>query len=699
MVAVTTTDPHDTHPAAQALVAGHGAFSIDPRAASGTGWRVVPSGTSAGVQSDLYVVDPGPVDRTVVVLPGQTREGGLGITGQPSHRLVNVSAQINVFATDQYYNTVTSASGAVSLAVTCATYCQGASPGSVVPGSQALSGGTASFTHVPDTLGKWQATPSGGPGTNTASPAFVVAGRITTFAGNGQLGFSGDGGAATSARFTLPIDVVVDGAGNTYVADSGNNRVRKITPGGTISTYAGGGSGCAAQTNSVGDNCPATQAILSAVTGLAVDSSGRLYISDQLHHRVRRVETDGKIITFAGTGASGYSGDGGLATSAALNYPFGLGFDGAGTLYIADASNHVIRGVTPGGTISTVAGDGFAGYTGDGIVASFARLNFPTDVAFKSNGDMYIADSGNHAIRIVDGGTQVMDTFIGTNNFGSGVPGYGGDDGPASSALLSSPFSVLVDGQDRLLIADSGNQRIRFVNGSGIITTVAGSGTPGYGGDSGPATAAMIDVPMGLGLRANGELLIADMNNHRVRRLETVAAGPAPTPTPTALPTATATPTPVPDADGDTLPDALEPTYGTNPADPDTDDDGCADGEEVGLNPELGGLRDPLNFWDLYDAPNEAGSRDQAVDLFTDIFGVALRYGANDAGGTAAVNRNSNPLTVPPAAPAYHPAFDRSAPAPGGEAWDLGPPDGSIDLLTDVFAVAAQFGHSCASPP
>ncbi|MEX2160163.1 MAG: flexitail domain-containing putative surface protein, partial [Dehalococcoidia bacterium] len=175
-------------------------------------------------------------------------------------------------------------------------------------------------------------------------------------------------------------------------------------------------------------------------------------------------------------------------------------------------------------------------------------------------------------------------------------------------------------------------------------------------------------------------------------------AGPPPTPTATPPPTATPTVTPSPDADGDTIPDNMEALYGTNPNDPDTDEDGCADGEEIGPNESLGGRRDPTSFWDLFDVP-ENGPRDKVVDLFNDIFGVAGRFGADDQNGTAIINRNTDPLSAPPPAPAYHPAFDRSAPAPGGDPWDSGAADGLIDLFNDIFGVAGQFGHDCQAPP
>jgi sugar lactone lactonase YvrE len=703
VVSLTTDDPQDSHPGAQALVNGQASFLIDPRVATQSGWRVRPSGgPGANTPSDPYVVDPAPVNETVVVLPGETLTPGVGFTGTASHHLVGSSFDVDVVAVDAFFNTVESASGTVSLNVACALYCQGANPGNVSPPDQPLTNGEATFTVTPATVGVWAAQPSGGPATNTASHPYTVSVPITTTAGSGSAGFGGDNGPATSARFTLPMDVARDSAGNIYVADSGNNRVRRIAPSGTVTTFAGGGSGCPGQLNTVGDGCQRTQAVLSAVTGLAFDGQGNLYIADQLHQRIRRVDaSSGVITTFAGNGVAGFSGDGTPATAASLRNPFGLTFDAAGNLYIADASNHRIRRVTPGGTISTVVGTGVAGWDGDEAPATVARINFPTDTAFDATGRMYIADSGNSVVRMVNL-AGFTDTVAGQATFiGGGQPGYSGDGGPAVDAFLSNPFSLAIDSANKIFIADSGNQRIRMIDASGIISTVGGSGTTGYGGDSGPATAALINMPVGMALDGQ-DLLVADMNNHRLRRIGTIGSAPPPTPTPTptqtgtptatptTTPTPTITPTPTqvcPDSDGDTLNDCAEATFSTNPNDPDTDDDGCLDGREVGPDPVLGGRRSPTYFWDFYDVPSGTTlQRDRTISA-ADIGSVIGRYGS-------AGNPAGDPLSPPPPT-GYHTAFDRGGTTPGGDPWDLLQADGIISA-TDLAGVIRQFGHSCA---
>ena len=427
------------------------------------------------------------------------------------------------------------------------------------------------------------------------------------------------------------------------------------------------------------------------------------------------------ITTVAGNGTAGFSGDGGPSTTANLRNPFGLAFDAAGSLYIADASNHRIRKVNAFGVISTVAGNGTAEYVGDLFAATLASLNFPTDIAFDSADNMYIADSGNSLVRVVSPPpVGVITTIVGQGTLptvdeegdpvpGFGQPGFSGDGGPALNAHLNSPFSLLLDIDDQIFISDSGNQRIRFINQAGIITTAAGIGATGYGGDGGPATAALFDVPMGMVLSAGQDLIVADMSNHRLRAIE-MAGAPAPTPTPTDTPTPTVTPTVTPtptitptgtpdcpDSDGDTLNDCAELLFNTDPADPDTDDDGCADGEEVGTNERFGGLRDPTNFWDFFDTPNALNVRERVVNIL-DIQRVAGRFGADDNGGLAAINRNTDPLSAPPPAPGYHPAFDRGA-ILGPNAWNLGPADGTINVINDILGISNQFGHTCANPP
>ncbi len=337
----------------------------------------------------------------------------------------------------------------------------------------------------------------------------VSGGTITTVAGNGAYRFSGDGGAATSASLNLPYGVAVDSAGNLYIADFGNNRIRQVS-GGTITTMAGDGNASFS-----GDGGPATSASLKWPEGVAVDSAGNLYIADFENDRIRKV-SGGTITTVAGNGIGRFSGDGGPATSASLLTPSAVAVDSTGNLYIADASNRRIRKVS-GGTITTVAGNGNAGFSGDGGPATSASLLSPMGVAVDSVGNLYIADDQNDRIRKVSGGT--ITTFAGNGN-----GGFSTDGGPATSASLYEPYGVAVDSAGNLYIADYGNNRIRKVSG-GTITTVAGGGNQGFSGDGGPATGASLYYPRGVAVDSAGNLYIADLENNRIR--EVLANKPA----------------------------------------------------------------------------------------------------------------------------------------------------------------------------
>ena len=342
-------------------------------------------------------------------------------------------------------------------------------------------------------------------------------GIITTVAGSSPNGgFSGDGGPATSAGLFLPRGVALDAAGNLYIADSSNNRVRKVTPGGTITTAAGNG-----QFGYSGDGGPATSATIVQPYAVALDGAGNLYIADYGNNRIRKVTPGGTISTVAGNGTFGAAGDGGPATSANLNRPYSVAVDTAGNLYIADFGNQRIRKVTPGGIISTVAGNGGTGFSGDGGPAISAQLNSPWGVAVDSAGNLYIADNQNNRIRKVTPGGTISTVA------GNGTIGFSGDGGPATSARLSNPRGVLVDSAGNLYIGDSFNHCIRKVTPGGTISTVAGlGGNPGFSGDNGPATSAELTYPEGMALDAAGNLYIADSTNHRVRKV-TVAALPS----------------------------------------------------------------------------------------------------------------------------------------------------------------------------
>ena len=348
-------------------------------------------------------------------------------------------------------------------------------------------------------------------------------GIINTVAGNGTASYSGDGGLATYAEISQPHGVAVDTIGNIYIADEYNNRIRKVTGAtGIISTVAGGGTGCTGQTDSVGDGCPATSAELNYPEGVAVDSAGNIYIADQQNSRIRKVTAStGIISTVAGNGTAGYSGDGGLATSAELGQSTGVAVDSAGNIYIADYLNSRIRKVTAStGIISTVAGNGTVGYSGDGGLATSAELDGPTSVAVDSAGNIYIADFDNSRIRKVTVSTSDISTVA-----GNGTAGYSGDGGLATSAELRNPWGVTVDASGNIYIADSGNSCIReVIVSTGGISTVAGNGTVGYSGDGGLSPSAELYSPDGLAVDSAGNIYIADTGNERIRAVGLEAA-------------------------------------------------------------------------------------------------------------------------------------------------------------------------------
>lgn len=338
-------------------------------------------------------------------------------------------------------------------------------------------------------------------------------GKIATMAGTGVSGSSGDGAAATSAKLNNPRDVSVDADGNVYIADTGNHRIRKINNQGTITTIAGSG-----QLNFggfSGDGAAAVAADLNSPFGVAVDASGNVYVSDTNNNRLRKVTaSDGKIATIAGNGLLSYGGDGLSASLALFSNPSSVAIDAAGNTYIADGSNNVIRKIDSSGRVSTVAGTGSYGYSGDGAAATAAQLNSPQAVAVDAVGNLYIADSNNMVIRKVDSQGKIT-TVAGNNSFG-----YSGDGGLATAAALGNPISLAINATGELYIVDNANNVVRKVDGSGKITTVAGSGQPGYSGDDGLATLATLTNPRGLAFDAAGNLYIADSQNNTVRKVD-----------------------------------------------------------------------------------------------------------------------------------------------------------------------------------
>jgi uncharacterized protein (TIGR03437 family) len=408
------------------------------------------------------------------------------------------------------------------------------------------------------------------------------AGALSRIAGTGRAGNTGDGGAATSAQLDFPDGIAVDAAGNVYVADRNSHVVRKIS-GGNISTVAGNGTA-----GYTGDGGAATSAQLNAPTGIAVDGAGNLYLGDTGNNVVRKIVPGGAISTFAGSGNQGYSGDGGAALNASLNQPQGEAWDQAGNLYFADTGNHRVRRVAPNGVITTVAGNGLANYSGDnvggtGVVSSSgdngpataSSVVLPTDVAVDRAGNLYVTDFGNSKVRIVSG-AGVITTLIGnadgvpledgqaaasirlsgptgvavdaagtvyftegsvgagaglvkgdyrvwkvagglfSSAAGTGLMSYSGDGGAASTAQFNTPSNIAMDAAGNLYIADALNNRIRKMTPAGSMSTVAGTGIAGFSGDGKAALTAQLDGPRGVAVDGS-TIYIADTNNNRVR--------------------------------------------------------------------------------------------------------------------------------------------------------------------------------------
>jgi uncharacterized protein (TIGR03437 family) len=339
---------------------------------------------------------------------------------------------------------------------------------------------------------------------------------ITTIAGTGTAGYSGDGGAATSGQLSLPVGATLNG-GNLYIADQANQRIRIVGSDGKINTFAGDGIG-----GYTGDGAKATAATMNSPSNVAVDASGTVYFTDTNNNVVRKVTKDGNIATVAGNQTNGttYGGDGGLATNASVYRPSGVAVDAAGNVYIADTSNNRIRKITVStGVITTIAGTGNPGYGGDGKAAVNASLKNPVAVAVDGSGNLYIADSGNHVIRKITG------TIISTVA-GNGTPGFSGDNGTAFPlAQLNNPKGVVVDPSGNVFIADTGNSRIRMVSPAGVITTIAGTGGFAYTGDGGAALSAQLNFPAGITLDASGNIYVADTSNNVIRLLKPSSSG------------------------------------------------------------------------------------------------------------------------------------------------------------------------------
>jgi NHL repeat len=332
-----------------------------------------------------------------------------------------------------------------------------------------------------------------------------------TIVGTGEASYSGDGGVARRAGLNQPFDVALDRQGNLYFSEANNHCVRRVERGrGIITTVAGTG-----QSGYGGDGGPATQAQLNSPYGIALDAADNLYIVDRLNACIRLVEASTGIIrTIAGSGQPGYAGDGGPAYLAQLQEPNDIVLDGQGHAFIADVRDHRVRVVDlASGIITTFAGTGEGGSNGDGGPASRAALLGPRALAFGPTGDLYICLRNDHKVRQVDMRTGTIRTVAGT-----GERGYTGDHGPALQATFNGPKEIAVDGADNIFLVDTENHCIRRIEAaSGLVTTVAGTGHPGGSGDGGPATNATLKRPHGACIDAEGNLYIGDSENHRVR--------------------------------------------------------------------------------------------------------------------------------------------------------------------------------------
>lgn len=334
----------------------------------------------------------------------------------------------------------------------------------------------------------------------------TLSGTISTVAGTGTQTDSANGTNAAETPLDSVGSVALDGAGNLYIAGGSDNLVRKLSANGVISVVAGGGSAMP------GDGGAATDAELNFPLGVAVDNAGNLYIADNANCRIRKVSPNGTITTVAGNGTNGYSGDGGPATLAQIGQPNGVAVDLNGNIYIVDGAHSRIRKVSGDGIITTVAGNGTEGFSGDGGPAVAAQLDYPISVAVDSVGNLFISEG----LRIREVSTQGIITTV----VGNGIQGFSGDGGPAIGAELNFASTVAPDIAGNLFIADAANQRIRTVSSAGIINTVAGTGTSGYSGDGGLATNAQFNMPFGIAVDSRGRIYVGDSDNDAIRLLQ-----------------------------------------------------------------------------------------------------------------------------------------------------------------------------------
>ncbi|MEK7833999.1 MAG: HYR domain-containing protein, partial [Acidobacteriota bacterium] len=399
------------------------------------------------------------------------------------------------------------------------------SPGSVFPVGATTVNFTAKDSRNNQATASFKVTVTPKPGDPPPPPPPGGGGNcnatgysISTFAGSGNYGFSGDGGISVDASLRSVSQLTRDSAG-LMIVDSQARVVRHVDASSVIRTIAGNSSN-----GNTGDGNLATYATFGATGGAAKDANGNTYISDTNFHRIRRIATDGKVFHFAGAtnGTSGSGGDNGSVTSARFNRPTALAVDPNGTkLYVADTGNNRIRVIDLTTNIITgFAGTGGAGFNGDGVIATDSSLNNPAGLAVDANGNLFIADRFNHRIRRVDAASRLISTVAGDGN-----QGFSGDGGAATAAQLNNPADVAVDGSGNLYIADLTNHRVRRVLSGGTITTIAGNGTGGFSGDGGAATDAQLSSPASIEVESDCSIYVGDSNNLRVRKLTPSSTG------------------------------------------------------------------------------------------------------------------------------------------------------------------------------
>ena len=472
-----------------------------------------PSAVAIDSAGDVYIADT--ANNVIREVNGSTRvittiagDGTAGYSGDHGQATaadlsgptgIAVSSTGNIFIADTINNVVREVSGGVITTVAgdgVAGYSgdNGAATTAALSGPTGIAIDSSGNLDIADT------------GNNVIRR--VAGGVITTVVGDGTAGYSGDGGQAIAAELAVPGGLAVNSAGDIFVADTLNAVIREVS-GGVINTVAGNGFASYS-----GDGGQATAAELDQPAGVVVNAAGDIFIADSLNSVIREINpATGVITTFAGNGFAGYSGDGGHATSAELYFAQAMAFDSAGDLFIADSDNCVIREVNAStGDITTVAGNGNIGYSGDNGPATAAELYDPLGVAVNAAGDIFIADSLNNVIR------EVNTLGVITTVAGNGTAGYSGDNGPATAAELNFPTGIAIDSAGDIYFADSNNNVIREVSG-GVITTVAGNGTAGYSGDRGPATAAELNFPTGVAFDSSGDLYIDDSGNNVIREV------------------------------------------------------------------------------------------------------------------------------------------------------------------------------------